>query len=99
MTSLILLACLVLLPGMITWGLARLLVSRSASRSRREVLRSAVPVGALLPQGPLFYRVATATNIDNAVPIAIAATLMVAGVVALLVCLPIGLAATRDLSR
>ncbi|PLK24266.1 hypothetical protein [Novosphingobium sp. TH158] len=94
MSSLLMLACLFLLPALLTWILTRLLL-RSEAMQRRQALVIAVPLGALLPLLPFAITVGRAGNIDNPVPIAIAATLMAAVVIALCVCLPVGLAASR----
>lgn len=97
MASLLLLLLLFVLPGILTWGLVRLLVVYGHGSSRRRVLRIAVPLGATLPLLPGTVWVAMTNLINNPLPIAIAGTLMIAAVVALVVCLPVGLAATRNL--
>jgi hypothetical protein len=95
--SLLFLAILILLPALFTWGLVRLLVAYGHGGSRRQVLAKAVPGGALLPLLPGTVWVAMADMINNAPLIAVVGTMMLAVVIGLCVCLPVGLAATRDL--
>lgn len=97
MASLLFLAILILLPALFTWGLVRLLVAYGHGGSRRHVLSIAVPAGALLPMLPGTVWVAMSDMINNAALIAVAGTLMLAAVIGVCVCLPVGLAATRDL--
>ena len=97
MASLLFFAILILLPSLFTWGLVRLLVAYGHGGTRRQVLVKAVPAGALLPLLPGTVWVAMTDTINNAALIAVTGTLMVAAVIALCVCLPVGLAATRDL--
>lgn len=97
MASLLLFAILILLPALFTWALVRLLVAYGHGGSRRQVLTIAVPSGALLPLLPGTVWVAMAEMINNAALIAVAGTLMLAAAIALCVCLPVGLAATRYL--
>lgn len=97
MASLLLLAILILLPALFTWGLVRLLVAFGHGGSRRQVLAKAVPTGALLPLLPGTVSVAMTDTINNAALIAVAGTLMVAAVIGICVCLPVGLATTRNL--
>jgi hypothetical protein len=99
MSSLALLACLIVLPALLTFGLVRLFLAHNGSLSRSQVLRKAVPIGAILPLLPVTWLVASATNIDNPVPIAIVATLLMAGIVGFCVCLPIGWMATQHIAR
>jgi hypothetical protein len=95
--SLLFLAILILLPALFTWVLVRLLVAYGQGGSRRQVLAKAVPAGALLPLLPGTIWVAMEDMINNAALIAVAGTLMLAVVIGVCVCLPVGLAATRDL--
>lgn len=95
MTPLLLLACLVLAPAALTAGLVRLLAGRASLSGRRRLLFICVPTGAFLPLLPLTVAVATYDGINNAVPIALVGTLGVGIVVALIVCLPVGLALSR----
>lgn len=97
MASLLVLALLFVLPALFTWALVRLLVAHDVRTTRRGVLSIAVPAGAILPLLPGTVWVSMTDTINNAVPIAIAGTLMVAAAVGVIVCLPVGLAATRDL--
>jgi hypothetical protein len=95
--SLLFLAILILLPALFTWGLVRLLVAFGQGGSRRHVLTKAVPAGALMPLLPGTVWVAKADMINNAAAIAVTGTLMLAVVGGVCVCLPVGLAATRNL--
>ena len=97
MASLLFFAILILLPALFTWGLVRLLVAYGHGGTRRQVLAKVVPAGAVLPLLPGTVWVAMTDMINNAALIAVVGTLMLAAVIALCICLPVGLASTRDL--
>lgn len=97
MASLLILTLLFVLPALFTWGLVRLLLAHDIRTTRRSLLALAVPAGAILPLLPGTVWLAMTDTINNPVPIAIAGTLILAAGVGLLVCLPVGLAATRDI--
>lgn len=97
--TLLFLACFIIGPAILTWGLVRLVLARDPSSSRARILRICVPLGAVLPLLPGTVMVALSSQIYNSVFIAIIATTMAAMVTSLCVCLPVGLSLTRHLAR
>lgn len=96
MGSLVAFVWLLFVPALLCWGLVRLLKWHYPEYSRRKVLAIAVPTSAFLPLIPAAVMIAQAQNINNAALIAVMATALVGTVIALVVCLPTGIAAISD---
>lgn len=96
MAALLFLAWFIAAPAFLTRMFVRYFLSRNPTASRGRTLRTCVPAAAVLPLLPLTTLVAVSDEIYNPVLIAIMATAMGAVLVGLLVCLPVGLAMTRD---
>lgn len=95
MPALLFLICFIVAPAVLTHGLVRLALWLRPQWGRGRILRTVLPMAAILPLLPFGVMIARYDGIDNAVPIGVVVTALAALVVGLCVCLPVGLGVLR----